>query len=82
MISVDQCRAARALLDWTAQQLAERAQIGVATVRRYEAGAQIADTSLSAIEDALAGAGVTFIGDGEVSRAGGEGVRFSPPPQG
>lgn len=78
MISVDQCRAARALLDWSAQKLADRAVVGVATVRRYEAGASIAAPSMAAIEDALSNAGITFIGTGEVSRDGGEGVRLGP----
>lgn len=78
MISVDQCRAARALLDWSAQKLADKAVVGVATVRRYEAGASIAATSMVAIEDALLRAGITFIGTGDVSRDGGEGVRLSP----
>ena len=78
MISVDQCRAARALLDWSAQRLADKAGVGVATVRRYEAGASIADQSMAAIEDTLLQAGITLIGTGDVSRDGGEGVRLSP----
>ncbi|RYG55827.1 MAG: XRE family transcriptional regulator [Alphaproteobacteria bacterium] len=76
MISVDQCRAARALLDWTAQRLADHAGVGVATVRRYEAGASIADASLSLIEAALLSAGIQLIGSGEESSGGGEGVRL------
>jgi len=76
MISVDQCRAARALLDWSAQVLADKAGVGVATVRRYESGHTVADASLVAIEAALAAAGIAFIANGDVSRAGGEGVRF------
>lgn len=78
MISVDQCRAARALLDWSAQKLADKAGVGVATVRRYEAGASIAEASMSAIETALRQAGVTFIATGETSRSGGQGVRLTP----
>jgi transcriptional regulator with XRE-family HTH domain len=76
MISVDQCRAARALLDWSAQKLADQAVVGVATVRRYESGAAVAYSSLAAIEAALAAAGITIIATGDVSRNGGEGVRF------
>lgn len=79
MITVEQCRAARALLDWSAQRLADHARVGVATVRRYEAGSPLADTSLTAIEDALISAGITFIAAGDASQDGGEGVRFAPP---
>ena len=78
MISIEQCRAARALLDWSAQMLADKAGVGVATVRRYESGHAVADASLTAIEAALAAAGITFIATGDVSRDGGEGVRFMP----
>lgn len=66
------------MLGWTAQALADQACVGVATVRRYEAGSQVAETSLSAIEAALVEAGITFIASGEASRTGGEGVRLSP----
>lgn len=76
MISVEQCRAARALLDWSAQTLAERAGVGVATVRRYEAGSAIAPASLDTIEQAFTTAGVAFISAGEVSPGGGDGVRL------
>ncbi len=77
MISVEQCRAARALLDWSAQRLADEARIGVATVRRYESGVAIAEVSLSAIEDTLRTVGITFVAAGETSKGGGEGVRLS-----
>ncbi len=77
MMSVAQCRAARALLAWTAQDLADRAEIGVATIRRYETGSTIAASSLDAIEHALTKAGVTFITAGSASATGGEGVRLS-----
>lgn len=76
MISIEQCRAARAMLDWSAQTLADRAQVGVATVRRYEAGSSIASASLRAIEQALTEAGIKIIAPGEPSPGGGEGVRF------
>jgi len=76
MISVNQCRAGRALLDWTAQKLADEAGVGVATVRRYEAGSTIAAGSLIALEQALSRSGVTFIPAGEASQSGGEGVRL------
>ncbi|WP_082441959.1 helix-turn-helix domain-containing protein [Sphingomonas sp. Leaf33] len=82
MISVDQCRAGRALLDWSAQALADKAGIGVATVRRFEAGSAIAAGSLAAISDAMMSAGVTFIAAGESSPDGGEGARLTSPSSG
>lgn len=79
MISIEQCRAARALLDWSAQALADKASVGVATVRRYESGHSVADASLAAIAAAFTAAGITFIANGDVSRDGGEGVRLAQP---
>ena len=38
MITASQCRAARGLLDWSQQDLAERAGMGIVTVRHLEAG--------------------------------------------
>ncbi|WP_267434086.1 helix-turn-helix transcriptional regulator [Sphingomonas sp. GM_Shp_1] len=77
MMTVEQCRAARSLLGWSAQELADQAGIGVATVRRYEGGNQIADISLEALSGALASAGVTLIGAGQKSTSGGVGVRLT-----
>ena len=39
MLTASQCRAARGLLDWTQQELADAARIGVATIRQFEGGA-------------------------------------------
>jgi transcriptional regulator with XRE-family HTH domain len=65
MISTDQVRAARALLRWSAQELADASGVGVATIRRMEVvdgvpSGQI--RSLLAIQTALESAGVEFIG--------------------
>ncbi len=65
MLSTDQVRAARALLRWSAQQLADASGVGVATIRRMEVidgvpSGQI--RSLLAIQTALESAGVEFIG--------------------
>jgi transcriptional regulator with XRE-family HTH domain len=65
MISTGQIRAARALLRWTAQELAEAAGIGVATIRRMEVIDGVPDgqvKTLSAIQDALERAGIEFVG--------------------
>jgi hypothetical protein len=70
-----QIRAARALLRWTAKDLARESAVGVTTIRR----AELADdeTSMTAANDlavrrALESAGVEFI-DGN---SGGPGVRL------
>lgn len=68
MISTGQLRAARALLRWTAQNLADASGVGVATIRRMEVldgvpSGQI--RSLSAIQSALEAAGIEFIGSAE-----------------
>lgn len=59
-----QMRAARALLRWSADDLAERTKIGVATIRRAEAiDGQLAMTESNqlAIRRAFEDAGVIFI---------------------
>jgi transcriptional regulator with XRE-family HTH domain len=60
----EQVRAARALLGLTGDQLATQAGVGVATVRRYEGGAEIGALQLDAIGRALDAAGVVLIEDG------------------
>lgn len=57
-----QCRAARALLDWSQQRLAEFSRIGNATIRNFESGRsspQIA--TLDVLKRAFEGAGVIFV---------------------
>ena len=65
MISTDQVRAARALLRWSAQELADASGVGVATIRRMEVTEGVPSgqiRSLLAIQLALETAGVEFIG--------------------
>lgn len=81
MISIEQCRAARSLLDWSAQALADAASLGVATVRRFEGGSFVQAASIATIERTLCEAGITFIAAGETSSEGGEGVRLTPKPE-
>lgn len=65
MISTNQLRAARVLLRWTAQDLANASGIGVATIRRIEVmqGFPLRRHAhtLSAIRAALETAGIEFI---------------------
>ena len=65
MIIGEQIRAARAMLKWTADDLAQKSEIGVATIRRLEAMNGIPKGQariLDAIQRTLEQAGVEFIG--------------------
>lgn len=70
------CRAARALLGWTAEDLAREAKVGLATVKRFELGGDARQSSLDAIQGALERAGVVFIAAAGASLNGGPGVRL------
>lgn len=64
MISPPQCRAARALLSWSQQELAHAARVGVVTVRQFESGGTTPRAAtLDVMKRALEAAGVTFISD-------------------
>jgi hypothetical protein len=74
-ISSSQIRAARALLRWTALDLAKASKVGVATIRRVEVvDGEIPVTSANeaALRGALEAAGVEFIEE----NGGGVGVRL------
>ena len=74
MITPAQCRAARGLLDWTQQKLADQARVGVVTVRQFEAGdVTPRRATLQVIRRAFELAGVELI-DGN---GGGPGVRLN-----
>jgi transcriptional regulator with XRE-family HTH domain len=76
MITPAQCRAARALLDWSQQQLATAARVGVVTVRQFEGGgAQPRRATLDVVQRALEAAGIEFIPE----TGGGAGVRMKGP---
>ena len=73
-----QIRAARALLRWSAEDLARASAVGLTTIRRAELTEQ--QTSLTAANDlairhALESAGIVFIGEND----GGIGVRLRKP---
>jgi hypothetical protein len=73
MITASQCRAARGLLDWTQQELADAAHVGVATVRVFEAeAAETRHATLAALRRAFEAAGIEFIDE----NSGGVGVRL------
>jgi transcriptional regulator with XRE-family HTH domain len=60
-ITPEQCRAARALLDWSQTDLAKAAGTGQATVARFERGARTPyANTLKALRATLETAGVVF----------------------
>ena len=76
MISSAQCRAARGLLDWSQQELAERAGVGVVTVRHLEANLrQPRRATLAVVRRCFESAGVEFID----RNGGGPGARLREP---
>lgn len=75
MLSSAQIRAARALVRWSAQELADKAGVGISTVQRMENAEGVPSASgknLAAIQQALEAAGVIFI----ASNGEGPGVRL------
>lgn len=78
MLTAEQIRAARGLLDWSQPQLAEAAKLSLPTVRRMEGPigpGRSTVANVEAIRRAFEDAGVVFLGLGE-SSSGGLGVRF------
>jgi transcriptional regulator with XRE-family HTH domain len=77
MITPAQCRAARGLLGWTQQDLADSAHVGVVTIRQFESGATVPRyATLDVVKRALEQGGALFIDEnGE-----GPGVRLRKTP--
>ena len=74
-ITGSQIRAARALVRWSAKDLAREAGLGVATISRAEVEegrTTLTSANLKAIQVALENAGIEFI----LGNGGGVGVRF------
>lgn len=77
MLQVAQIRAARALLGWRQEDIAEAAKISVATIRRIESREQLLTGNISTllkIQAALEQAGIQFIDEDET---GGFGLRMA-----
>ncbi len=61
MVTPGQCRAARGLLAWNQQELAQRARVGIVTVHQFEVGlSQPRRATLDVIRRAFEAAGVEF----------------------
>lgn len=60
----EQCRAARAWLNWPQDALAKAASVGVSTVRDFEAGRrEPTRNNLAAMRAALESGGIAFVDD-------------------
>lgn len=76
MITPAQCRAARAYLNWSQQQLADLSRIGNATIRNFESEKSASHhATLDVLQRTFEAHGILFVADGEVSDVG-EGVRL------
>jgi transcriptional regulator with XRE-family HTH domain len=79
MIFVEQIRAARALLNWSQNELASAADVGIATIQRIEGGhgpVRANTSTVMKLEKAFEQAGVRFLNADDLE--GGVGVRLLP----
>jgi transcriptional regulator with XRE-family HTH domain len=78
MLTPAQLRAARALVKWSREDLAEESGVAAVTIKGFELlGADSKISTLNKLRRALEAAGIEFIDDGARSDAGlGAGVRL------
>lgn len=75
VLTAAQCRAARALLDWSQEELARRSEVAKRTVAELERGAREPyPRTLAALRATLEAEGVVFI---DADAQGGPGVRLA-----
>ena len=74
MITIEQIRAARALLGWSQTDLASHADLSVPTVKRLEGGfgPHVSEEARTKMQKTLERAGISFIDE----NGGGPGVRL------
>jgi transcriptional regulator with XRE-family HTH domain len=76
LLSPEQCRAARGLLDWTQEELAEQADVSRSTIRDFENGRHhLHPTTAAQVVAALERGGTLLIPSDEA----GPGVRLRKP---
>lgn len=78
MLIAAQIRAARALLDWSQRQLAEKSKLSVPTIKRMEGAMgpeRSTEANVEAVRRALESAGIVFL-DTKQNKEGGAGVRL------
>ncbi|ADZ68739.1 helix-turn-helix domain-containing protein [Polymorphum gilvum] len=78
MITARQSRAARALLGWTQETLADKAQVSLTALKRLESesGLKVFETTRDQVRRALEGNGIMFL-----STEQGEGLMLVRPKQ-
>lgn len=66
MITAPQTRAARALLGWTQEMLADRAAVSLTALKRMESinGERVFESTTDRVRRALEAAGIVFINSG------------------
>lgn len=70
-ITAPQCRAARALLNWTGPDLCFSSSVSVPTISRFERGVPVSPSMLAALRYAFEKVGIEFLtGDGVRRRVG------------
>jgi transcriptional regulator with XRE-family HTH domain len=72
MIDAMQCRGARALLEWTQEDLARATGLSAVTIRAFERGGDMRDSNRNLLRFAFEKAGIEFIPE----NGGGAGVRM------
>ena len=64
MLTPEQSRAARGWLNWSQEELAQRANVSLSTVRNFEKGRNVPiKNNLDAIRSVLEGAGISLLFD-------------------
>lgn len=79
VLSPAQCRAARALLGWSQDQLKEASGVAKVTIADFERGARTRSPypdTLQRLVDAFAAGGVVLLSEGGYQGDGGPGVRL------
>jgi len=77
LITSDQIRAARAMLDWSRDQLSGKSGVGISALMRLESSQGVPSGNIKtfeAVQKAFEQAGIEFIGTPE----SGAGVRWKP----
>lgn len=69
-LTIEACRAARALLGWGVRDLAAAAGVGVMSVSRYEAGEPVRQETVDKLQEAFEANGV------EITNGKGTGARL------
>ncbi len=75
MLSPEQCRAARALLEWTQGDLAEKVSVSAVSIRAFEKGGEMRESNQKLLRMTFEQAGIQFIDE----NGGGAGARLAKP---